>query len=170
MIAILLRILISYAVWVSASEHEFDPLPETSVCAFCRWQVQLNTDPMRIPSTITEVVCQNPNSACRGNTNYQCRQIHAKMVVAYTDPYLYKQNRTISIGCACVRRRLNNILFRNAPVEKRKSDWRASMYFFMCNKYWVTFMLTFIILISYIWVRMCNHVVLERTLAQSRMS
>ena len=124
MIALLSRILISYALWVSASEinHEFDPLPETSVCAFCRWQVQLNTDPMRIPSTITEVVCQNPNSACRGNTNYQCRQIHAKMVIAYTNPYLYKQNRTISIGCACVRRRLNNILFRNAPVEKRKSD------------------------------------------------
>lgn len=116
--------MISYALWVSASEinHEFDPLPETSVCAFCRWQVQLNTDPMRIPSTITEVVCQNPNAACRGNTNYQCRQIHAKMVIAYTNPYLYKQNRTISIGCACVRRRLNNILFRNAPVEKRKSD------------------------------------------------
>ena len=94
MIALLSRILISYALWVSASEinHEFDPLPETSVCAFCRWQVQLNTDPMRIPSTITEVVCQNPNSACRGNTNYQCRQIHAKMVIAYTNPYLYKQN------------------------------------------------------------------------------
>ena len=122
MIAILSRILIiSYAAWISATDanHEFDPLPETSVCAFCRWQVQLNTDPMRIPSTITEVVCQNPYAACRGNTNYQCKQIHAKMVIAYTSPYLYKQNTTISIGCACVRRRLNNILFRNAPVEKR---------------------------------------------------
>ena len=122
MIAILTRILISYALWVSASELEFDPLPETSVCAFCRWQVELDTNPMRIPSTITQVTCQNPNSACRGNTNYQCRQIHAKMLVAYTDVYLYKQNMTVSIGCACVRRRLNNILFRTAPLEKRISE------------------------------------------------
>ena len=118
------------AVAISASNinHEFDPLPETSVCAFCRWQVQLNTDPMRIPSTITEVICQNPDSACRGSTRYRCRQIHAKMVVAYTNQgtashHLNKQNTTISIGCACVRRRLNNVVFGNPPVEKRKVDY-----------------------------------------------
>jgi hypothetical protein len=117
-----------FYIWsTSATENfQFIPLPGTSVCAHCRWEIKLDTVYNRIPSTITEILCRNPNSTCGGNTNYHCRQIRAKMVVAYTDPLnedtyalMHKQNTTISIGCSCVRQRSHNIQFRLPPTEKR---------------------------------------------------
>lgn len=51
--------------------------------AHCRWELRLDTVPNRVPSTVTEVVCHRPDETCGGNANYRCRQIRAKMVVAY---------------------------------------------------------------------------------------
>lgn len=88
------------------SAHKFEPLPDIPVGAHCRWEVKLDTVYDRIPQTITEIVCRNPYETCGGNTNYSCRQIKAKMVVAYLDPsaenLLSYHNKTVSIACACV--------------------------------------------------------------------
>jgi len=64
---------------------QFSPLPQCMVGAHCRWEVKLDTVLNRIPSTITEIVCRDSHSPCGGNSNYRCRQIRARMVVAYTE-------------------------------------------------------------------------------------
>ena len=97
---------------------EFHPLPGTQVQAGCKWEIRLNTVLNRIPSTITEIFCRSPNSTCGGHSHYQCRQIRAKMVVAYTDQsdasaltLLHRQNITFSLGCSCVLTRPNVLNF-----------------------------------------------------------
>ena len=54
--------------------HLFHPLPDTAVGAHCKWEVKLNTVYNRIPSTITEILCTEPNEICGGNSNYRYRQ------------------------------------------------------------------------------------------------
>ena len=110
--------------------HEFSPLPGTTIGSPCRWEVKLDTVINRIPSTITEIMCRNPTSNCGGNANYQCRQIRAVMVVAYTEinegliHLVHKQNTTIAIGCSCVlNRRLTITDFAPAPLNNRKKKW-----------------------------------------------
>ena len=138
-VLLVIKISFSYGIIPSSSASNsasssyitpsFHPLPETTVGAHCRWEIKLNTVLNRIPSTITEIFCRNPNTTCGGNTNYQCRQIRAKMVVAYTDQsdtsrltLIHKQNTTISIGCSCVLQRPSSLdFFRNPPMEKRSS-------------------------------------------------
>jgi hypothetical protein len=51
--------------------HLFHPLPDTAVGAHCKWEVKLNTVYNRIPSTITEILCSEPNETCGGNSNYR---------------------------------------------------------------------------------------------------
>ena len=51
--------------------HLFHPLPDTAVGAHCKWEVKLNTVYNRIPSTITEILCSEPNEICGGNSNYR---------------------------------------------------------------------------------------------------
>ena len=51
--------------------HLFHPLPDTAVGAHCKWEVKLNTVYNRIPSTITEILCSEPNESCGGNSNYR---------------------------------------------------------------------------------------------------
>ncbi len=51
--------------------HLFHPLPDTAVGAHCKWEVKLNTVYNRIPSTITEILCSEPNEMCGGNSNYR---------------------------------------------------------------------------------------------------
>ncbi len=70
-----LLILATTVFIVVDSYHEFNPLPGTIVCAHCRWEVKLDTMFNRIPSTITEVLCRNPNSTCGGGLNFQVELI-----------------------------------------------------------------------------------------------
>ena len=101
-------------------------LPGTVTCDLCVWNFKTDTVYNRIPSTITQIECQSPNTPCRGNGNYACHTINAYMVVGYIAPLgnstslLYKQNTTISIGCSCIQRS-SSILqsFQPPPVEKR---------------------------------------------------
>ena len=107
--------------------HEFSPLPGIVVGCPCRWEVKLDTVINRIPSTITEILCRNPNTNCGGNSSYQCRQIRAVMVVAYTEnnngiiQLVHKQNTTIAIGCSCVLTRRTTISnFSGISSNERK--------------------------------------------------
>ena len=112
-----------------ACGSEFRPLPGTRVHSGCKWDIRLNTVLNRIPSTITEIFCRTPNSTCGRNTNYQCRQIRAKMVVAFTDheantplTLLHRQNITFSLGCSCVQKHSTLLSdFLSYPQEKRSS-------------------------------------------------
>lgn len=101
---------------------QFRPLPGTVIAAHCTWKVKLDTVYNRIPQTITEIICQNPNGGCGGNNNYNCRQIRSRMLVGYEENGIIvnMRNRTVSIGCSCIRRSgivLNN--FRSPIIEKR---------------------------------------------------
>ena len=51
----------------------FDPIPDTIVDGFCKWEVRLNTVYNRIPPVITEIHCVNPHSSCAGNSNFKVR-------------------------------------------------------------------------------------------------
>ena len=103
--------------------HKFNPLPGVSVGAHCRWEVRLNTAYDRIPSTITEVVCLNSYGGCGGHSDYECRQISSKMVVAYVnleDEMIERRNITASIGCACVHQKSSFLAsFGVGPRAKR---------------------------------------------------
>jgi len=104
------------------SARRFHPLPGTIIAAHCTWEVKLDTVYNRIPQTITEIICRNPNGGCGGNNNYNCRQIRSKMLVGYKegDRIVTMRNNTVSIGCSCVRR--PGVLlttFRPPIIEKR---------------------------------------------------
>ncbi len=105
--------------------HQFTPLPRTTIGSHCRWEIKLDTVFNRIPSTITEVVCQSPYSSCGGNSGYQCRQVHANMVVAHFEPtnpsiLTHKSNISVAIGCSCVMLRRNSVdQYGRSPMHKR---------------------------------------------------
>lgn len=104
------------------SAKRFHPLPGTVVGAHCSWEVKLNTVYSRIPPTITEIICHNPNESCGGNSAYHCRQIRSRMLVGYTEGnnVVNLRNNTVSIGCACVRRHASLIQqFQQPIIEKR---------------------------------------------------
>ena len=81
------------------------------------------------PETITEVLCHNTGEKCRGLNFYVCKQMKAKMLVAYTKPVLAGENYnwrvrgvrniTIKIGCSCVYRQPLMLNFFPGPQEKR---------------------------------------------------
>ena len=58
----------------------FHPLPGTIIAAHCTWEVKLDTVFNRIPQTITEIICRNPNGRCGDNDNYNCRQIRSVLL------------------------------------------------------------------------------------------
>ena len=108
------------------SAKMFQPLPSTIVGAHCQWEVKFNTVFNRIPQTITEIMCQNPQSQCGGNHAYQCRQIRSKMLVGYTEGgnVVNLRNNTINIGCSCVRRSSNTVGFLQ-PIQQKRSAART---------------------------------------------
>ena len=108
------------------SAKMFQPLPSTIVGAHCQWEVKFNTVFNRIPQTITEIMCQQPQSQCGGNHAYQCRQIRSKMLVGYTEGgnVVNLRNNTINIGCSCVRRSSNTVGFLQ-PIQQKRSAPRS---------------------------------------------
>ena len=105
------------------SAKMFHPLPGTIVGAHCKWEVKLNTVYNRIPQTITEIMCQNPNEVCGGNNAYHCRQIRSKMLVGYTEEgnLLHLRNNTVAIGCSCVRRASSLVQQFLHPINEKRS-------------------------------------------------
>ena len=105
------------------SAKMFRPLPGTVVGAHCKWEVKLNTVYNRIPQTITEIMCQNPNEVCGGNSAYHCRQIRSKMLVGYTEEgdVVNIRNNTVSIGCSCVRRTSSVVQQFLHPINEKRS-------------------------------------------------
>ena len=110
------------------SAKMFHPLPGTIVGAHCKWEVKLNTVFNRIPQTITEIMCHNPNEVCGGNSAYHCRQIRSKMLVGYTEEgnVVNLRNNTVSIGCSCVRRTSSLVEQFLRPINEKRST-RASL-------------------------------------------
>merc|ERR1712226_1341683 len=108
------------------SAKMFQPLPSTIVGAHCQWEVKFNTVFNRIPQTITEIMCQQPQDVCGGNHAYQCGQIRSKMLVAYTEGgnVVNLRNNTINIGCSCVRRSSNTVGFLQ-PIQQKRSAPRS---------------------------------------------
>ena len=110
------------------SAHKFCPMPGTTVGAHYQWEVRMDTVLGRVPSTLTEIVCRNPNSHCGGNTGYSCRQIRTRLVVAYVDvdattgyERLTMSNKTVNLGCSCVKD--HGVYLREVfqlPLEKKK--------------------------------------------------
>ena len=100
----------------------FQPLPSAIIGAHCEWEIIFNTVPNRIPQTITEIVCQQPNGVCGGNHAYQCHQIRSKMLVGYTegDDLMDLRNSTFNIGCSCVRRSSNLVSFLIPTRQRQK--------------------------------------------------
>lgn len=136
---VILAVVFSYLVTAHGqlpstfgSAHRFDPVPGLVVGAHCTWDVERNTVHNRIPSTITEILCRSPNSDCGGNSNYECRQIKTKMVVAYTGTLevggpltvLKSRNTTVSIGCSCVMKQSNRVEQFLHPIEEKRSYYR----------------------------------------------
>ena len=111
------------------SASHFMPLPNTVVGSNCTWHLRLNTLPARIPETITEVLCHSTGEKCGESNFYACKQMKAKMLVAYTEPVLAGdqydwrvrsvRNVTINIGCSCVYRQPLLLNFLPGPREKR---------------------------------------------------
>ena len=110
------------------SAKMFQPLPSTIVGAHCQWEVKFNTVFNRIPQTITEIMCQQPQDVCGGNHAYQCRQIRSKMLVAYTEGgnLVNLRNNTVNIGCSCVRRSSNTVQHFLQPIQQKRSTPRLS--------------------------------------------
>ena len=100
----------------------FQPLPSAIIGAHCEWEIIFNTVPNRIPQTITEIVCQQPNGECGGNHAFQCHQIRSKMLVGYTegDHLMDLRNSTFNIGCSCVRRSSNLVSFLIPTRQRQK--------------------------------------------------
>ena len=107
----------------------FQPIPSAIIGAHCEWEIIFNTVPNRIPQTITEIVCQQPNSVCGGNHAYQCHQIRSKMLVGYTegDSLMDLRNMTFNIGCSCVRRSSNLVSFLIPTRQRQKRGGRRNM-------------------------------------------
>ena len=104
------------------SAKRFHPLPGTIIASHCTWEVKLNTVYNRIPQTITEILCHNPNEVCGGNSNYHCRQIRSKMLVGYTEGnnIVNLRNNTVSIGCSCVRRPTQFVENFGSPIIQKR--------------------------------------------------
>ena len=45
----------------------FEPIPNMVVSGLCEWEMRRNTNSNRIPPTIMEMNCLNPNTVCSGN-------------------------------------------------------------------------------------------------------
>ena len=96
----------------------FQPTSSMIIGAHCQWKIKFNTVSNRIPETITEMLCQQPQSQCGGNYAYQCRQIRSKILVGYVENghVVSFRNNTINIGCSCVRR-LSYRAFLLPPIQ-----------------------------------------------------
>ena len=104
----------------------FQPLSSAFIGAHCQWEIRFNTAANRIPETITEIICKQPDTQCGGNYAYQCRQIRSKILVGYTEDenLMDLRNMTMNIGCSCVRRSSNMVSFLlpNHQLQKRASS------------------------------------------------
>ena len=104
----------------------FQPVSSAFIGAHCQWEIRFDTVKNRIPETITEIICKQPDTQCGGNYAYQCRQIRSKILVGYTEGenLMDLRNMTMNIGCSCVRRSSNMVSFLmpNHQLQKRASS------------------------------------------------
>ena len=63
----------------------FEPIPNVEVSGNCKWEMRRNTDSNRIPPTIMEMNCLNPNTVCSGNTLFHVNIFLLKMILKITN-------------------------------------------------------------------------------------
>ena len=63
----------------------FEPIPNMEVSGNCKWEMRRNTDSNRIPPTIMEMNCLNPNTVCSGNTLFHVNNFSLKMIFKITN-------------------------------------------------------------------------------------
>ena len=64
-----------FAIITCPYTHQFQPIPNRKVGAYCTWEVKLNTVYNRIPETITEIICSSQHEMCGGQTNYKVGEL-----------------------------------------------------------------------------------------------
>ena len=68
-----------FAIITCPYTHQFQPIPNRRVGAYCTWEVKLNTVYNRIPQTITEIICSSQHEMCGGQTNYKVGEFFKKL-------------------------------------------------------------------------------------------
>ena len=98
----------------------FSPVPRETVIGQCEWEMVKDIKENRIPRTITNVFCLQPEAICSGRRSYRCGNVRSTMPVAYTEngDIVYERNMTISVGCACIRRTSNRVSIWNKPYMR----------------------------------------------------
>ena len=68
----------------------FEPIPNVQVSGNCQWEMRRNTDSNRIPPTIMEMSCLNPDTECSGNQLFHVNIFVLKMIfnIKYVLTYL----------------------------------------------------------------------------------
>ena len=80
---LLMLFLINYCQTMSLfckNNTRFEPIPNVQVSGNCKWEMRRNTDSNRIPPTIMEMNCLNPDTECSGNQLFHVNIFVLKMI------------------------------------------------------------------------------------------
>lgn len=85
------------------------PITHAEEIGMCRFVVQKDTDPQRIPQTIYTVTCRQTGCQCGSEGDYRCTQLTTEVRVSYSNGAM-NQVLYPNSGCICAAKEASDAL------------------------------------------------------------